>query len=411
MNFALYEDPQYQNLLPLVWLRTPAGLRCGRDRLIDKIRANVSDRIMRFFVRPELRALVDERLECAPPEPNDDWCLINARALITAPLTPPPAGASWFWRGMPAAFTIRAAEYAALVADVFLDQERFDEWTRGFAHEPAPAGVQLINYPWDLITANGEELRRQCNGGGIHEGRIYHGAHLLNPSAIHVGPDAIVKPGAVLDAEEGPIHLDRGVRIEPNAVVIGPCCIGPGSIIRPGAIIRENTSVGPVCKVGGEIESSVFQGYANKQHDGFLGHSYVAEWVNLGADTVTSDLKNTYGAIRVSLNGSPVETGLHFVGAIIGDHAKTGIGTILPTGCVIGVAANVFTQKPVPKFVPSFAWLTDAAMTACRIDKVIDIARMVMSRRECALSPAEVELLRNVAQSAHHVEAAGWKTV
>ena len=146
----------------------------------------------------------------------------------------------------------------------------------------------------------------------------------------------------------------------------------------------------------------------NKQHDGFLGHSFVAEWVNLGADTITSDLKNTYGTIRVFINGVGVESGQHFVGATIGDHSKTGIGTILPTGCVIGVASNVFTQTTTPKFVPSFAWLTDAGMTSYRLEKAVHIARVVMMRRDAHLSEAEVQLLRRTAEAACEIEAAGW---
>jgi UDP-N-acetylglucosamine diphosphorylase/glucosamine-1-phosphate N-acetyltransferase len=160
--------------------------------------------------------------------------------------------------------------------------------------------------------------------------------------------------------------------------------------------------------VGGEIETSIMMGYANKQHDGFLGHSYVAQWVNLGADTVTSDLKNTYGAIRVFINGIGMETGQRFVGSLIADHAKTGIGTILPTGCVIGVAANVFTPGAVPKFVPSFSWLTHEGMTEYRVDKAIQTARTVMDRRDVELTPAGRELLVRTAEMAREIEAAGW---
>jgi hypothetical protein len=128
----------------------------------------------------------------------------------------------------------------------------------------------------------------------------------------------------------------------------------------------------------------------------------------LGAGTVNSDLKNTYGTIRVALNGKPVETGQRFVGATIGDHAKTGIGTCLPTGAVIGVAANVFTRAPVPKFVPSFAWLTDEGLATYRPDKAVEIARTVMARRKVTLSPAEAALLAGVPSRARTVEAAGW---
>ena len=174
-------------------------------------------------------------------------------------------------------------------------------------------------------------------------------------------------------------------------------------------MIRAGTTIGPVCRVGGEVEGSILHGYCNKQHDGFLGHSYIGPWVNLGAGTINSDLKNTYGTIRVSLNGTPVETGQRFVGATIGDHAKTGIGTCLPTGAIIGVAANVFTRAPLPKFVPSFAWLTDDGLAAYRPDKAVETARTVMGRRKVTLSPAEAALLGAVATQARTIESAGWK--
>jgi UDP-N-acetylglucosamine diphosphorylase/glucosamine-1-phosphate N-acetyltransferase len=217
-----------------------------------------------------------------------------------------------------------------------------------------------------------------------------------------------VKPGVVLDAEEGPIHIDPDATIQPNAVLEGPCYIGPKSIIRPGAVIRAGTTIGPVCKIGGEIDASIIHGYTNKQHDGFLGHSYVAEWINLGADTVNSDLKNTYGTVRVHLNGVGVETGQQFVGSIIGDHAKTGIGTVLPTGCVVGVAANIFTHRSVPKFVPSFAWLTDDGLAAYRVEKAVSLAATVMARRDQWLSDADRRLLEAVAVQAREIEAPGW---
>jgi UDP-N-acetylglucosamine diphosphorylase/glucosamine-1-phosphate N-acetyltransferase len=265
-----------------------------------------------------------------------------------------------------------------------------------------------VQYPWDLVQANGEELTRQFTNGGVHDGRVCTGAHLLDPNRIHVARAATVKPGAVLDAESGPIFIDRDALVQPNAVLEGPCYIGPGAIVRPGAVIRANTTIGPVCKVGGEIEATIIHGHSNKQHDGFLGHSYVAQWVNLGADTVNSDLKNTYGTIRVHINGVGVESGQRFVGAFIADHVKTGIGTILPTGGVVGVAANVFTHHAAPKFVPSFAWLTEAGMTAYRVEKAVNLASTVMSRRDMWLSHAERRLLEEVATESRQVEAAGW---
>src|SRR5439155_18383601 len=132
----------------------------------------------------------------------------------------------------------------------------------------------------------------------------------------------------------GPILIQENATVEPLAYVEGPAVIGERTLVKVGAKIRGGSSIGPVCKVGGEVEASIFQGYANKQHDGFVGHSYVGEWVNLGANTVTSDLKNTYGNVSVPLHGTPIDTGMRFVGTIIGDHSKTGICTALTTGTV-----------------------------------------------------------------------------
>lgn len=411
MNIALFEDAGYLNLLPLTWLRATFELRCGMDRLLDKVRTHAGPHVARVWVREVLRPVVEERIELDPADPAADWCLLNGRALLTERLTPPPVGVAWQSNGCIVAAGVRPADLEELTLEMFFDEGALRTWfeDQDYRLLPAPESVRLVSYPWQLPLENSEELKRQCRAGGIHEGRVYPGAHLLNPEQIHIAAGARIKPGVVLDAEEGPIHIDRDAEIQPNAVLVGPCYVGPKCLVRPGAVLREGTSLGPVCKVGGEVEASIFHGYANKQHDGFLGHSYVAEWVNLGADTVTSDLKNTYGAIRVYLNGVGVESGQHFVGATIGDHSKTGIGTILPTGCVVGVASNVFTSSAVPKFVPSFAWLTEAGMTNYRLEKAIHIARIVMARRDVYLSDAEVTLLQRTAELARNVEAAGWE--
>jgi UDP-N-acetylglucosamine diphosphorylase/glucosamine-1-phosphate N-acetyltransferase len=408
MNIAIFEDDGYERLLPLTWLRACYELRCGCDRLIDKVRRHGGPHVARVFLRDSLREVCAARLSLDPLDPNAPWCLLNARALLTGPVEFPPPGQAWTHNGELVAAGVAADELEHLSAEFFQDAEALGEWLAGRRTSIAPEPVQLVAYPWHVILANEAELRRQCRNGPGQLGQVYPGAHLVQPGQIHIGRGARVKPGAVLDAESGPIWIGNDVLIEPNAVLQGPCFVGPGSVVRPGAAIRPGTSIGPVCRVGGEIEGSIIHGHSNKQHDGFLGHSYVGEWVNLGADTVTSDLKNTYGTIRVSLNGVPVESGQHFVGSIIGDHSKTGIGTILPTGCVIGVAANVFTQGAVPKFVPSFGWLTDNGLTAYRVDKALQIARTVVGRRDVELTPAEEQLLHHVATAARKTEAAGW---
>ncbi|TWT42296.1 bifunctional N-acetylglucosamine-1-phosphate uridyltransferase/glucosamine-1-phosphate acetyltransferase [Phycisphaerae bacterium RAS1] len=409
MNLALFEDSGWQRLLPLTWLRAAFELRCGCNHLLDRVREHAGATLARVFVREALHDVVSERIKLDPAVPGQPWLLVNARAMLTDDLPPPPVGAYWELRGTCIAARVTEQELAGLTREDFLNDERLAALLRRLRPEPLPSAVRLIEYPWDLMHANDAELRRQCKHGGVIAGTVYDGAHLLNRGHIYIGPGARIKPGVVLDAEDGPIHIEAGATLQPNAVVEGPAYIGVKTIIRPGAAIRAGATIGPVCRVGGEIEGSIIHGQSNKQHDGFLGHSYVASWVNLGADTVTSDLKNTYGTIRVAINGVGVESGQRFIGSIIGDHAKTGIGTVLPTGCVIGVAASVFTQSVVPKFVPSFSWLTDDGVVQTRLDKIIQIARVVMSRREVDMTAADQRLLEETARMAREVEAAGWQ--
>jgi UDP-N-acetylglucosamine diphosphorylase/glucosamine-1-phosphate N-acetyltransferase len=194
---------------------------------------------------------------------------------------------------------------------------------------------------------------------------------------------ASVGPNVVFDAEAGPIIVHRDAVIRPNCVLCGPCSIGPGSVVVDRAHIRANTVIGPVCRVGGEVGGTIFQGYANKSHEGHLGDSWVGKWANLGAGTTNSNLLNTYGevAVRLEPGGSFHRTGQTFLGAIIGDHVKTAILTRLMTGVVLGTGAMIASSKPPPPAVRRFAWLTDDGERTYRFDKFIEVARAVMARR------------------------------
>jgi UDP-N-acetylglucosamine diphosphorylase/glucosamine-1-phosphate N-acetyltransferase len=170
--------------------------------------------------------------------------------------------------------------------------------------------------------------------------------------------------------------------------------------VKVGAKIYGDTSIGPLCKVGGEIENSIVLGFSNKQHDGFLGHSYLGAWVNLGADTNTSDLKNNYGNVRVQLGGEAIDTGRMFLGALIGDHAKTGINTMLNTGTIVGVSANVFGAGFPSKSIAPFSWGGAEGYQRFEIDKAIELARTVMARRNVTFTDADETLLRTLASVA-----------
>ncbi len=197
--------------------------------------------------------------------------------------------------------------------------------------------------------------------------------------------DAAVEPGVVFDVRNGPVVLESGVEVRSGARLEGPLWVGANAHLLGGPI--RASAIGPRSNVRGEVSNCVFLGYANKAHDGFVGHSVIGRWVNLGAGTITSNLKNTYGAVRLEVAGTPVETGLQFLGSLIGDHAKTAIGTLLGTGTVIGAGANVFDAVRPPKYVPPFAWGADGAARVSR-DGFLNVVERVLPRRDVAVDEA-----------------------
>jgi UDP-N-acetylglucosamine diphosphorylase/glucosamine-1-phosphate N-acetyltransferase len=263
--------------------------------------------------------------------------------------------------------------------------------------------AKMIRYPWDLIGYLKKELTADLlwmkKEWAVQKDRrmIHPGAYLIDEDNIFIGEGSTLKPGCVLDAEEGPIVIGRGVTVMPQSTIIGPVYIADGSVVKVGAKIYEGTSIGPVCKIGGEIEGSIIHGYSNKQHDGFLGHSYLCAWVNLGAGTTNSDLKNNYGPVRIQLGNQFIDTGLQFVGSFIGDHSKTAINSTLNTGTVIGVCSNIFGSGFPPKCVPSFSWgAAGETLTTYTIEHALDVAKRVMERRKVQLLDSEQQLFRDI---------------
>ncbi len=407
MQLVVFEDPAYPNLLPLVYSRATFNLRCGFDNLLAKIEAAFGKTADALFVRKLIAPAIAERQPRAvnkTPD-GDDQLWFNGRLLVREEFDLAPNSAAWQGDALLAA-RLDAATAARLTIEIPLDTARL---RHALAHL-TPAGIpataaRLIDYPWQLICENAAEiLRRFVTDDPVHRGRIDRGVALLKPTDIAIGQRARLKPGVVLDAESGPIHIGDESLIGPNATITGPCYIGDCCVIKPGAHVAAS-SIGPWCKIGGEVEGSIFHAYANKQHEGFVGHSYVGEWVNLGAGTVTSDLKNTYGPVKVPVSGREIDSGEMFVGVFIGDHAKTGIHTTLPTGCVIGYAANVFISSIPPKFIPSFSWLTDSGLELNDPRRAAAVARTVMSRRKRELTPAEESLFLTIADESKKHEA------
>lgn len=194
---------------------------------------------------------------------------------------------------------------------------------------------------------------------------------------------ATIEPYVVFDASDGPIHVGAGSTVHAFTRLVGPCYIGRDTSVLGDRIAQ--CSIGDVCRVRGELSNTIILGHSNKGHDGFVGHSYLGRWVNLGAGTITSNLKNTYGPVMLWTPDGMRDTGMQFLGTFFGDHAKTGIGTCLTTGTVLGTGVNVYGQTP-PKVVPPFAWGNAPPYSVYRLDKFLEVTERVMARRHVSLT-------------------------
>ena len=245
---------------------------------------------------------------------------------------------------------------------------------------------------FDLVTALERLLGSDClEFTAAPADPIPSGSIVLGDAGLVVCLDARVEPGVVFDTRHGAVVLTEGVEVRSGTRLEGPLFVGPGTILLGGQLRR--SAFGPQCRVHGEVSDTTMIGYANKSHDGFLGHSVLGHWVNLGAGTITSNLKNTYGEIRLELPGERIETGRTNLGSLIGDHAKTAIGTLLPTGAVIGTGAHIFGAGAVPKQVAPFAWGSDGR-NRLELEGFVRIATRVMPRRGIAMSPERERSLR-----------------
>jgi UDP-N-acetylglucosamine diphosphorylase/glucosamine-1-phosphate N-acetyltransferase len=252
---------------------------------------------------------------------------------------------------------------------------------------------RILDAPWDLMTQNGDQLRedipRFFPGYAAVE---IPGCHILGNGLLSLGRGVMVEPGSLFDVSGGPIRLSDRVVVRSHTRLAGPAYVGPDSTLLGGSL--SEVSIGSVCKVRGEVESTIILGYTNKGHDGFLGHAYLGRWVNLGAFTTNSDLKNNYGHVRVGGVQGPRDTGLMKVGCFLGDHVKTGIGTLLNTGTVVGAGSNLFGGRMPPTYVPPFSWGSGVDLTEFRLDRFLEVATCAMGRRGMEVGEGMETVLR-----------------
>ena len=409
LTICFYEDDHFPDFYPLTLTRPVYTLRAGILPLFARSSRYFPEATTVLCCRTGLAGVLAEQYRHFPIniiKKDDSFVLlINGRIRQYGNLAQLVAQARISTRftsdGTTVAVLLKEDSLKAIPAICTVDDyiQQINNEGQGIAQYDTTAS--LYRYLWEIMADVESEVTADframeptlppAKGVKVHDGVFW-----VNKDDVYLGNDVEILPGAVVDASGGPVYIGDLCRVEPHAAIYGPTHIGPNSIVLAGKI--GSSSIGHTCRVGGEVEHSIFQSYVNKYHAGFIGHSYVGSWVNFGAMTTNSDLKNNYATIRVSVDGKSVDSASNKVGSFIGDHTKFGIGTLLNTGINIGVACNIFGGGLVTdKEVPSFSWGTTGNYVRYEIEKAIETARAVASRRQYTLTDIEIGLLKQIA--------------
>ncbi len=398
---VLYESRAWRSLRPLTDTLPVPALAFGASSLGQRLRAALDGALIAIEAREApLAAWGAAGATGARPGAGDTVFVFDAAT------TPGPWIAAALEARTPTLFVGEGGAVGArlpyeMLAPGLGRGAGFEAWLLGLGLPATACEATLVRWPWQIVEWNAAAIAADLAGRpATREGDVHASAALLAPERISIAAGARIEPLAVLDAREGPIAIGPNALVRAHTVVTGPCVVGAGTQLLGGFVSQ--STFGPECRIAGEVEACVWQGYSNKRHHGFVGHSAIGEWVNLGALTTTSDLKNNYGPVRVWVDGAEVDSRNPKVGSIVGAHVKTGIGTLLPTGASVGVGANLFGGgRFVPKRVPSFAWWDGERAVEHRLDAFLATARIAFSRRGRALGPADERLL-----AALHAETA-----
>ena len=384
VQICFFEDEKNVNFQPLTLTRPVDDLRVGiytiRQKWLHSLGLNRYSRVLR-----EGLSGVFKRNEIDPDKPVL-W--INSRFLpsneLISEINGLESGVQIEFKGSTAAALIPADRSIEMFS-----VNRFESDSLNVKN--LSESIHLENV-WDLLTLNSFEISKDLPLTGLRSVKEsgnteYPG--ILHPRNTYVGENVEIEPGSHIFAEEGPVILLKGAKIEAGSILKGPVVIGAGATVKMGARIYNATSIGPVCKVGGEISNCIFHSYSNKAHDGFAGNSIFGQWVNLGADTNTSNLKNNYSAVRMTNweTGKEQDTEQQFLGTVMGDHSKTAINTMLNTGTICGVSSNIFMNGFPPKYIPSFSWVGSPQFGQYDYEKAIDAMKAMMKRRAVSISP------------------------
>ena len=403
MHICIYEDSGCNNMLPMVYMRPVYDLFCGIVTLQEKLIRNFPKASITLHTRSVLESVVRDRYpDCLVndfPAELKEIVFINGRTLLSSETALNKLGKNQ-------SFTINNKVVAARLSGDQLSTI-IKKVQNGITFDLDETTIEkqkidgvLVEYIWDLIQVNSDQIRSDFTfategkvGSVIDDGTVIQGQN------VFIDKTATIFPQVIVDGSNGPVFIDRNAVIQPHVYIQGPVYIGPSVLIKAGAQIYSGSSIAEGCKIGGEVNNSIILPWSNKAHGGYLGSSYVGSWVNIGAGTNNSNLKNNYSVVKVTVNGEVIDTGLQFMGLIMSDHSKCGINTTFNTGTNVGINCNLYGSAMHDKHISSFTWGSAVdGYTTYNLDKALAVNKTVMSRRQHKLSKFDEELLRNVFQ-------------
>lgn len=387
MNYILFDSYRRNYLLPLSFTRPVADFRFGILTIREK---------WELYLNSKTSTLTEDYLNKRfPIHKEDDNILINGSICPTPEL-------------VEKVINLKSGE--ALVSDTTIialhvaadDLDKVGEGdTEGITEITSTDTYLKINNPWDIYANNFQAIKDDfiLLKDKNKQARLSKSNQVTAKENIFIEEGAVVEH-CVLNASEGPIYIGKDALIMEGSMLRGPIAICNNAVVKMGAKIYSGTTLGPYCKVGGEVNNSVFFGYSNKAHDGYLGHSVIGEWCNLGAGTSNSNLKNTYDEVRLWSypERTFVPTGQQFCGLIMGDHTKCGINTSFNTGTVVGVNVNVYGPGFQRNFIPSFSWGGTSGFTHYDLNKAFEVARVVYERRNKDFDQIDQDILESIYQ-------------
>lgn len=400
MIICFFENGGGRQFAPLTLTRPVDDLRMGIFTIRDKWKRYLNPDTIARLGRVPLSYLYRADL----PDGQEDVVWINSRWL-------PDTKAAKAVANLQANQFLR---YDKVVVAMRLDMEKSREWfhsgTTGIpadfisGNESDSIATQsgtVLAYLWDLFEKNNDEILKDVAllaGSGLEPAGDIPGVMVTHPGRLYMKPGAKIDPGTVIDTSGGPVYLGSEAHVMAGCMIQGPAALCSHSVLKMGTKVYSGTTIGPVCKVAGEIQNVIMHSHSNKAHDGFLGNSLIGEWCNLGAHTTTSNLRNNYKPIKIPewatgrIHRSPIQ----FFGTVMGDHGKTAINTTLSAGTLCGVFCNIFTYGFPPKHVPSFSWVSPHHTEPYQFEKAMETAEIMMARRGIPLKKDYLMMMRHI---------------